>query len=268
MRFLIQISAVKTPCEIPINYQYPLSAWIYKTLNAANSEFATQLHEQGVAILNRSFKLFTFSRLRFEKSENSGNILKIHNSEGNLIINFVLDKANQHFIEGIFNKQQFTIANTQCKADFIITQVQCLPEPTFSSQMKFKTLSPICITKQRENNKNALFVPPDNSNYSELFMHNLLHKYMALHQHQNSQKTEEYCKTIEQIQQQQPHIKLLNKEKSRLITIKEGNKEETKIRGFDFNFEITAPPALLKLGYYAGFGEKNSLGFGCCEIIN
>jgi hypothetical protein len=29
---------------------------------------------------------------------------------------------------------------------------------------------------------------------------------------------------------------------------------------------LNAPVELIKTGYYAGFGEKNSMGFGCVEI--
>ncbi|RLD54679.1 MAG: CRISPR-associated endoribonuclease Cas6, partial [Bacteroidetes bacterium] len=34
-----------------------------------------------------------------------------------------------------------------------------------------------------------------------------------------------------------------------------------------YKFKIKAPKELLRLGYYAGFGEKNSMGFGCCEVV-
>ncbi|PIY05025.1 MAG: hypothetical protein COZ21_04960, partial [Bacteroidetes bacterium CG_4_10_14_3_um_filter_31_20] len=43
--------------------------------------------------------------------------------------------------------------------------------------------------------------------------------------------------------------------------------EETFLKGFLFDFKITAPHELIKIGYYAGFGKANSLGFGCAEVI-
>ncbi len=51
---------------LPLNYQYPLSAWIYKVLARGDRGFAEFLHEQGYKMENqKTFKLFTFSNLRF-----------------------------------------------------------------------------------------------------------------------------------------------------------------------------------------------------------
>jgi CRISPR-associated endoribonuclease Cas6 len=53
---------------------------------------------------------------------------------------------------------------------------------------------------------------------------------------------------------------------SRLQTIKAHTNEEVKVRGYLFDFEITAPPQLIKTGYESGFGAMNALGFGCGEV--
>jgi CRISPR-associated endoribonuclease Cas6 len=39
------------------------------------------------------------------------------------------------------------------------------------------------------------------------------------------------------------------------------------VRGYLCEFELQAPAELLRLGFQAGFGEKNSLGFGCAEVV-
>ena len=50
---------------IPINYQYPVSAAIYKILQQADEEYARFLHDTGYQKANslKTFKLFTFSDL-------------------------------------------------------------------------------------------------------------------------------------------------------------------------------------------------------------
>ena len=45
-------------------------------------------------------------------------------------------------------------------------------------------------------------------------------------------------------------------------------RQESKPRGYLYRFRIKAPKELIRMGYYAGFGEKNSLGFGCGEMVN
>ena len=49
---------------------------------------------------------------------------------------------------------------------------------------------------------------------------------------------------------------------SKLITIKQGRSDETKVRGFMCPLTIEGNPELIKLAYESGLGEKNSLGFG------
>jgi CRISPR/Cas system endoribonuclease Cas6 (RAMP superfamily) len=38
------------------------------------------------------------------------------------------------------------------------------------------------------------------------------------------------------------------------------------VRGYRFDFEIIAPPSLIKTGLDSGFGAMNALGFGCGEV--
>ncbi len=61
------------------------------------------------------------------------------------------------------------------------------------------------------------------------------------------------------------NFKLLSDPKSRLITMKAFTDQQTQVRGYDFKFELAAPVILHEIGYYGGFGEKGSLGFGCVE---
>ena len=37
---------------------------------------------------------------------------------------------------------------------------------------------------------------------------------------------------------------------------------------YQYDFELTAPTQLLRIGYEAGFGENTSMGFGFVEMID
>jgi len=55
---------------------------------------------------------------------------------------------------------------------------------------------------------------------------------------------------------------------SKLIHFKKiNNNIKTKIKGFESPFKIIADPELIGIGYQAGFGNDNSAGLGCVEII-
>jgi CRISPR-associated endoribonuclease Cas6 len=57
--------------------------------------------------------------------------------------------------------------------------------------------------------------------------------------------------------------------KSRLLTIKEGSRSQTQIRGYyNFDFALSGPPEVLELAVLAGVGRYNAEGFGCVRVIN
>ncbi|MCS7188082.1 MAG: CRISPR-associated endoribonuclease Cas6, partial [Armatimonadota bacterium] len=50
--------------------------------------------------------------------------------------------------------------------------------------------------------------------------------------------------------------------KSRLYEV-----QGTKVRGFEGRFWAEGNPELLKIGYDAGFGERNAQGFGMVKLV-
>jgi CRISPR-associated endoribonuclease Cas6 len=68
MRFKLHMQLAGNRQILPLNYQYPISAWIYRVMANADNEFTRALHESGYKIENgKSFKLFTFSKLSFPR---------------------------------------------------------------------------------------------------------------------------------------------------------------------------------------------------------
>ena len=66
MRFNItlRVNAQKFGRRLPINYQYEMSAAIYKILSSGSGEYAQWLHDNGFTLeKGKQFKLFTFSHL-------------------------------------------------------------------------------------------------------------------------------------------------------------------------------------------------------------
>jgi hypothetical protein len=52
------------------------------------------------------------------------------------------------------------------------------------------------------------------------------------------------------------------------VTFNEMSEDERRIKALISPFECEGNPDLIWLGYVAGFGEKNVLGFGCTEPIS
>jgi CRISPR-associated endoribonuclease Cas6 len=272
MRFKLTIE--NTPGNnnnvLPLNYQYELSAWIYKILNYGNEEFAEWLHKEGYTNDYKNFKLFTFSNLIIPKYQIKGDRMLIDSRINELFVSFYPIESLEYFVSGVFKNQQFTIGDKKSKAVFTVNNVEKLPEQEFNSKMEFKTLSPILISyKNTEDQKYAEYKHPEDDNYGNLLIKNLVAKYNAFYATQTTHLGNSNYEKVEPLEPGNLNYEFnpVSKPKSRLITIKSGTKQESKLRGYLYKFHLKAPAELIRLGYYAGFGEKNSLGFGCGEII-
>ena len=50
------------------------------------------------------------------------------------------------------------------------------------------------------------------------------------------------------------------------VKIKQLTEQETMLIGYMYEFEFRAPIELHEIGYYAGFGQLGSQGFGCVGV--
>jgi CRISPR-associated endoribonuclease Cas6 len=256
MKFKLTLELTGNNRKIPINYQYEQSSWIYKTIHYGNPEFSEWLHNHGYLDGRKQFKLFTFSPIFPEKYVISGDRLEFQSVHAHTYISFYTPEAAEPFIVGLFHNQLFPLGDIYSQVQFKIGSVEKLPEPGWNETMVFKALSPIVISKIEEGQKNAQYLSPDNNEYGQLLLNNLFTKLEAA---VPGSKTSPLTKP--------GTFKIRSTPRSKLIKIKAATPQETSIRGYLFDFEINAPLELIKMGYSAGFGEKNSLGFGCCEVI-
>lgn len=262
MKFKLTLEPIKQGRILPINYQYEFSSWIYKTIHSGNPGFSEWLHSHGYMDGHKQFRLFTFSRLYPEKYRVQGDRIELQGNNAVIYISFYAEEAVEPFIIGLFQNQEFAIGDKISKVQFHVKSIEKLPELEWLETMTFRTETPIVISiKENETSKSAKYLSPENNGYDNYFLKNLITKHLALMKQQN--------KLNQQITfGNTPGIKftLLNKPKSKVIKIKTGTLEETSIKGYLFDYSISAPIEIIKLGFYAGFGEKNSLGFGCVEV--
>lgn len=249
---------------IPVNYSYPFSAWIYRTIASGNHAFADFLHNSGYTTGAKQYKLFCFSRLQFPEKgfKVEGDRLAILKGECRLEISFMAPLALENFVAGLFKGQRFRIADNVTGADLFVESVEILSVPEFGSPLKFRCISPILVSKERQNSRNAEYLSPEHPDFKKIFFDNLINKYAAAVSYGLMKAGSEALSD-----NSGSGIKLLNTPGSHLITIKAGTPQETKIKAYGFDFEITAPADLIRTGYVAGFGEKNSLGLGCVQVI-
>lgn len=245
---------------IPINYQYPLSAAIYKILDNADKAYAAFLHKDGYG---KGYKLFTFSDLK-GKFKVRGDRMNLLNNMVELTINFHLPEASRKFIEGLFKTQTIVIADKKTKATFEVATILSMRSPWEKEiddnelvQLYVRPASAI-VAAVKKDDGNYTFITPNAENFIETLTYNWRNKIATLFDEQIAQ---EALLMMEVDYYPNPY-------RSRLVTIKANTPEETKIRGFlNFKLKLTAEKRFVELLLNSGAGVYNAQGMGCLEVV-
>ncbi len=248
---------------IPINYQYPVSASIYKILSKASEQYSEFLHQDGYTGMDgKRRKMFTFSKLQFTpKTSRRGKALFVKaNSHGSLYISSLfIDDFMKNIIMGITKKNHIEINN----ARFEIVNITALPEPDLESKNRFLTLSPITLSTITEFNGTRIpyYYRPLDSGLENAVHKSLLGKYETFHQKPLGENGFSFRLDNE-------YIKKRGGERgvSRLVHIKEGTPQATQIKAIECPFYLDGPLELKRIAWHCGIGDKTSMGFGCIEI--
>ncbi|PRY39955.1 CRISPR-associated Cas6 family protein [Spirosoma oryzae] len=268
MQFRITLKPVARQTLVPFNYAYRLSAFIYAVLAEADQQYATFLHGQGYEYSStRRFKLFTFSDLIIPNArvDTRAGGLWVTTPHIEWVVSFFIDSAAQHFIMGLFQDQRCVIATPRHRAEFIIERVEAVPVEIPTNTIQLRTLSPVVIAEKDERGMDQYLHPAD-VQFGPLLIDNLLAKWNSIPRPvlAGDSSTDDFVTsaiTYRLLPSREP--------KSRLVTIKEDSRAETKVRGwFGFTFELSGPKEILELAVLAGIGRYNAEGFGAVGIQN
>nr|WP_320120631.1 CRISPR-associated endoribonuclease Cas6 [uncultured Marinifilum sp.] len=255
MRFELTLNRTTKQRMLPMDYQYYISAWIYKVLKQADNKFASFLHEQGYGQSEtKLYKLFCFSRLNFGKPKlwKEKKLFEISAHEIKLQISFDVNEAATTFIKGLFMQQEFYLGDKFNGIDFKVANVAALPEPIFSETMHYRLQTPWVVSYKTENDKHPQYLSPTNTNFETLTIKHISEKF------NNTRNTESVLPI-------QIKLKLTNDFKRSGFVMKPGTREQSRIVGNLFEFDLTAPLEVQQMVWNAGVSEKSSSGFGWLE---
>lgn len=261
MLFHITLRSLDEPAVIPVNYQYELSAWIYKVLQNADAEYAAFLHRRGYTTGRKSFKLFCFSQLHAPRYRVEGDRLHLQSREVSFRIGFYLDRAAEEFVRGLFQEQQFRLGDRTSQAGFTVQSVEMLPLllPDGPGPLRIRMRSPLVIGRKLPGERNDEYLAPGDPDFGRLLFLNLLEKYRAA----TGAEPPAYWDAAHFGFRVAPG----REPRSKLIKIKSGTAAQTRVRGWMFDFEVDAPKELVELGLLAGWGRMNGEGFGFGEVL-
>lgn len=263
MRLRLTLRPTSGSTLVPFNYAYRLSAFIYGVLAGADEKYASFLHDQGYKYSStRRFKLFTFSDLVMPKArvDTQAGGLWVNSPTIEWMISFYVDQAAQHFLVGLFQDQTCVIASPLHRAEFIIEHVEAIAMEITSETVELRTLSPVVIGQKDERGMDQYLHPADES-FGPLLISNLMAKWKSV---------PTLAGGDEDWAEPELTYRFLPgryEPKSRLLTIKENSRAETKVRGYyGFSFELSGPKEILELAVLAGVGRYNAEGFGCVDV--
>lgn len=223
---------------IPIDYHYYLSSAIYAWMRSGNEEIAAKYH------YSKDLKPFTFSEI-FAHGINDNGSLKLTDEVGFLIFSSCFNEIVEAVVTGALGTGELRIKD----ASFPIVSIEVLKEPEFTGNMRFKTLSPIVVSKKikkGEKDDHWELYPKDKEWY--VLLERNLKKRLRLF------TGEEYSGKI--------NIRVLKFIKGKRYRILGGYVRASKII-----FEISAPQNIIRIAYQSGFGERTGQGFGCVDVI-
>jgi len=265
MHFRVTFSVLKLGQLLPLSYQYELSAWIYKQIERTDSEFASFLHEEGYYNEGKRFKLFTFSNLFIPPPyEIIGDRIKIGATEISFTLSFLVNKAATNLIIALFKQRTFRLGDKITQIELKVKEVNSIDILlNDSATYRLRTTSPMMVSAPKMDKNNKLrhqYLSPIDTDFEHYFFQNLIRKYKTALAHQ----------LIEEINIDQPmKLKLTSdRVKKQGVRISAYTPRETKIIGYQFNFEIQAPKELVRIGLMAGFGGDNAIGFGATRLLN
>jgi CRISPR-associated endoribonuclease Cas6 len=242
MRLFIKLEFDKI--ILPIHYKHIQQGLVYNWINDLN--YQKFLHDTGFKIKNANYKMFTFSKF-FGKTK--------YDSYSKLItfydhIWFTLSSHDDKFLEYIIDKILFEENYKLIDQNVKVTSIKYdkfYPE----KKIKVKTKSPITahISFKMENKTKTHFFGPMEEEFGDIIRKNLIKKYEAYY----GVKPENTDFSISPVGNNLKEV--ISKYKNFVI------------KGWEGEFVISGSPELLRIGYDAGFGARNSMGFGLVERV-
>lgn len=237
--------------ELPLQYNHIVQAFIY---NNIDKDLAIFLHDEGYILNNRTFKLFTFSKIFGDYTIDKENKKIYFTSPIEVIIKTPLERFANSLLNSIILKSELILGENNLKLlEYQIINDSLdmnLDDKTKTNiTINVKTLSPITIysTLKTSDNKNytCYFLPGD-PKFDELLNSNLEKKSKLL-------KIDNYS-----------DLKILkHRGKVRMLIYK-----GFYIKAYDGILTINGDYRMLDIALSCGLGSKNSQGFGAIDLID
>lgn len=228
---------------LPIHYNHIVQGFIY---NNIDEKLAMFLHNKGFIKNSRTFKLFTFSNIlkkgrKIGKSFNFGKNISI-------IVSSPIDDFCKSIANSMLQNDNLILGSNNLK----VGQIELINEELSKEEIIIESLSPIVMYStlfKADGKKFTYYYQAHEKEFGKLIGENLIKKYNAFYGEGIKFKKEIKIKPIGKVKQSFVYYK------------------NFIVKGESGRFSVKGDRRLLQIGLDAGFGGKNSQGFGCVKII-
>ncbi len=263
MRLEVSLTPFSSVYYLPYNYNYQLSSAIYNIYRNASPEFSAWLHDKGWRDdTGKPLKLFNFSKLFFDTVQAEQSLLKCGGMAKFIFSSPIDNSIIMHFVSGMMEQNTFNIELSNLIAKFKIKDIKILKEPTFANgEQNFIMLNPMVASRSEINNglHREHYIRPNEPELFDAVKHNLMRKYSIIHG--ESYDGDFYFRLDEEYIRRKGGADKISK----LVSLRENSKSETRVKAFMCPLKIKAMPKMISVAYNCGIGQKNSMGFGMLE---
>jgi CRISPR-associated endoribonuclease Cas6 len=248
----LQITLEAKTISLPIHYGHIVQGLIYGQLE---HNLASWLHGDAYKYAERTYKMFTFSRLN--------GVFKLEPEHKRIVfsdsVSFQLASHNTDilasFAEHLLKASSLRLGQNECTVRGV--EILKQPEVDFSKPVKVRTLSPITVystLSHPDGRKKTYYYSPQEKEWSEMLRDNLVRKAKALEWEDDAAKT-------------------LAEATFKPLRVSNKDQKILSYKGFVMKawtgvYEISNLPATyFWLAYDVGIGSKNSQGMGMLEVM-
>jgi len=232
------------PVLLPWNYLHLLHGFLYTAIKKASPKLGEFLHEQGFVVGGHRYKLVTFSLLFPQSAEPTDDGLEmlppIH-----WWVASPLPAPMEALAFTLLTEGEAKLG----KVKLTVERVEVEEPPKIEGRCLFQTLSPIVASTgvRKRGKMEHRFLSPEEQDFWRVLETNLRRKAMVL----GVEASPDALRFSSE-----------GKWRSKLFEV-----QGTKVRGWEGRFWVEGDPDLIRIGYEAGFGERNAQGFGMVKLV-
>ncbi len=256
MRVHIRLTPSATHGHMPINYNAFVSEFVYEAIQP-DVPFAKQpkAGQQGIPY-------YTFSNLYIPEVQQEDRTLRFGQVEIELTISMLLEPEYNEELLARLRSVPSLLFPTNIGTELLVSQITLVDEATsVANYARFRMLSPLASPMwDAGDGSEPRYVHYGEPEFTESIRGILVAKYERWKGHKPHDTRFRFTLDEKYVQRRRGRI-------SKLVTFHEGEEDEKKVKAIVAPFEVEGNPELIWLGYVAGFGEKNLLGFGCADLV-